>query len=99
MVSDLAGVFVDGTRIELLDRVSNSRMKLLLTRCGDVGKERLSHKFMSEGKWPLRPLRARDDYSHPLRLLNDAEEFVNIDLADFSLKLTAEAVPVHRGCR
>src|SRR5258708_8120262 len=82
MVSDVGGVFVDGTRIELLDRVSNSRMKLLLTRCCDVGKERLPYKFVRKREWLLRPLGAWDDYSHLLGLLDDCEEFVNVDLAD-----------------
>src|SRR5258708_297963 len=53
---------------------------------------------MSEGKWLLRPLGTRDDYSHLLRLLHDAEKFVNVDQADRSQKLKAETAPDHCGC-
>src|SRR5260370_22983493 len=50
---------------------------------------------MGEGEWLLRQLGARDDYSHLLRLLNDAEKFVNVDVADGSQKFKAEAPPDH----
>src|SRR5712692_269384 len=52
---------------------------------------------MSKGKRSLRPLGAWDDYSHLLRLLDDGEEFVNVDLANRSQKLKAETAPDHRG--
>ena len=54
---------------------------------------------MSKGKGSLRPLGARDDYPHLLRLLEDGEEFVNVDPARRSQKLKAEAAPDHRGGR
>src|SRR6266849_6439062 len=52
---------------------------------------------MSKGKRTLRPLGARDDYPHLLRLLDDGEEFVNVDLANHSQKLKAETPSDHRG--
>ena len=52
---------------------------------------------MGEGERLLGPLGARDDYSHPLRLLDDGEKFVNVDLADLGQKLKAETAPDHRG--
>ncbi len=54
---------------------------------------------MSKGKRSLWPLGAWDDYPHLLRLLDDGEEFVNVDLADRSQKLKAETAPNHRCCR
>src|ERR1700730_8980129 len=54
---------------------------------------------MGEGEWLLLPLGVRDDYSHPLRLLDDGEKFVDVDLADRAQKLKAETAPDHRGSR
>jgi len=48
----------------------------------DAGKQRLTHKFMGEDERPRKSLGARDDYSRLLRLLDDGEKFVNVDLAD-----------------
>src|SRR5271156_3673452 len=42
---------------------------------------------------------AGDDYSHLLRLLEDGEEFVNVDLAGFSQEPETKAAPNHRGSR
>src|SRR5713101_4493842 len=52
---------------------------------------------MGESERLLRPLGARHDYPHLLRLLDDGEEFVNVDLANRSQKLKAETAPDHRG--
>src|SRR5438132_13652052 len=49
---------------------------------------------MGEGEWLLRRL-GGDDYSHLLRLLDNGEKFVNVELADGSKKLKAEAAPDH----
>src|SRR5260370_32404193 len=54
---------------------------------------------MSKGKRSLRPLGAWDDYPHLLRLLDDGEQFVNVDLTDLGQKLKAETAPDHRGSR
>src|ERR1700686_580112 len=54
---------------------------------------------MSKGKRSLRPLGARDDYPHLLRLLDDGKKIVNVDLADRSQQLKAETAPDHRGSR
>src|SRR5882724_8278213 len=59
MVRDISGVFVGGTGIEPLDRVGDDVVQLLSARGRDTGQQRLTHKLMGEGKWPLRPLRAR----------------------------------------
>jgi hypothetical protein len=48
MVSDLRGALVDGTRIDQLDRIGESRMQAL-SACGrDAGKQRLTDQFMGE---------------------------------------------------
>src|SRR6266576_97337 len=52
---------------------------------------------MAESKRALRPLGARDDHSHLLRLLNDSKEFVNADLADSAQKPETETAPDYRG--
>src|SRR5260370_4691049 len=52
---------------------------------------------MGEGERLLGSLGAGDDYSHLLRLLDDGEKFVNVDLAGRSQKLKAETSPDHRG--
>src|SRR6266404_257969 len=54
---------------------------------------------MGEGEGVLGPLGARDDYSHPLRLLEDGEESVNVDLANLRQEAEAEAAPDHCGGR
>src|SRR5690348_2359121 len=55
---------------------------------------------MSEGERLLGSLGAGDDYSHLLRLLDDGEKFINVDLAGRSQKLKAETAPDHRsGCQ
>src|ERR1022692_2283795 len=96
MVSDLPGVLVDGTGIDQLDRIGNSSVQMLATRRRNAGQQSLTHQLMGKGEWLLWPLGTRDDYSHLLRLLDDGEEFVNIDLADLSQKPEAEATPDHR---
>jgi hypothetical protein len=53
-------------------------------RGADAGKQRLTHKFMGEDRRPGKSLGARDDYPHLLRLFQDGEKFVNLDLADGS---------------
>src|SRR5580704_6665423 len=70
MVSDLPRA-LDGPAIEPFDRIGDGRMQVLSARGRDAGKERLPHKFMGEFEWLLGSLGARDDYSHPLRLLDD----------------------------
>src|SRR4029077_3713228 len=97
MVRDLSGALVDGLRIETLDRVRDSSVQLLLTRGRDAGKQGLTHQFMAEGKRPFRPLGARHDYSHLLRLLDDRKKLINVDLADPGQKLKAETASDHRG--
>src|ERR1700730_12467782 len=52
---------------------------------------------MAEGKRPLRPLGARDNDSHLLRLLDDGKEFINVDLAASAQKSEAEPAPDYRG--
>src|SRR6266481_3630966 len=52
---------------------------------------------MGEGERLLGSLGARHNYSHPLRLLDHGEKFVNVDLADRSQKLKAETSPDHCG--
>src|ERR1700730_8164187 len=54
---------------------------------------------MAERERPLRPLGARDDYSHLLRLLDDGKKFVDVDSADPGQKLKAETASDHRGGR
>src|SRR5260370_40919629 len=54
---------------------------------------------MCEGERCFRTFRARDDYSHPLCLLDDGEKFVDIDLADGGQKFEVEAAPDHCSCR
>src|SRR5260370_19387671 len=54
---------------------------------------------MSKGKRSLRPLGAWDDYPHLQRLLDDGEQFVNVDLTDLGQKLKAETAPDHRCSR
>src|ERR1700751_3683998 len=84
MINDLPGVLFKGIRIEPLDRICDARVQALSAWGRDVGKQRLTDKFMGEGKWSLRPLGAGDDYPHLLRLLDGGKEFVNVDLADRS---------------
>src|SRR6516165_6435900 len=52
---------------------------------------------MGEGIRPFRTLGAGDDYSHLLRLLDDGEEFVKVNLADPTQKLKAETASYHSG--
>src|SRR5712692_9692700 len=52
---------------------------------------------MCEGERWLRLLWDRADYPHLLRLLDDGEKFVNVNLADGGEKFKAEAAPDHRG--
>src|SRR5229473_2206878 len=54
---------------------------------------------MRESKRLIGSLGVRNDYSHPQRLLNDGEDFVNVDLADSGQKLKAETAPDHCGGR
>src|SRR5260370_22424389 len=99
MVSDLPGALVDGTGIEPLDRVGDAGVQSLLAWGRDAGKEGLTHEFMGEGERLRGPLGARHNYSYLLRLLDNGEEFVNVDLAARSEKLKAETAPDHRGGR
>src|SRR5271168_2112249 len=99
MVSDISGALVDGTGIDQLNRIGDSRVQALSAWARDVSKQCLTDKFMAEGKWPLRAFGAGDDHSHPLRLLDDVEKFVNIDLANRAQKLKAETAADHRCCR
>src|SRR5271156_4650390 len=82
MVRDLPSVLIDGTWIQPLDCFSDARVQELSARGRDAGQQSLPHQFMGEGKRLFRSLGARDYYSHLLRLLDDGEEFVNVDLAD-----------------
>src|SRR6266853_4118427 len=50
---------------------------------------------MRESKGLLGSLGVRNDYSHPQRLLDDGENFVNVDLADSGQKLKAETATDH----
>src|ERR1700692_896069 len=52
---------------------------------------------MGEGERLLRSLRAGDDYSHLLGLLEHREEFVKTDPADLSEEPEAKATPDYRG--
>src|SRR6266436_6667259 len=54
---------------------------------------------MSKSKRSLRPLGAWDDYPHLLRLLDDGEQFVNVDPTARGQKLKAETAPDHRRSR
>src|SRR6266851_8544262 len=55
---------------------------------------------MRESKRLLGSLGVQNDYSHPQRLLDDGENFVNVDLADSGQKLKAETAPDHcSGCQ
>src|ERR1700730_1741324 len=93
MARDLAGAFADCTRIGQLDRVGDARMQLLLTWGRNAHKQRLTYKLVGEGKRLLRSLRARDDYSHLLRLFDDGKKIVNVDQAHAGQKLKAETAP------
>src|ERR1700691_698423 len=99
MISDLSGTLVDGTGIDQLDRIGNTSVQMLSTRRRNADQQRLTHQLMGKGEGLFRPLGTRDDYPHLLRLLDDAEESVNVDLADLSEKLEAEVTPNHRGSR
>src|ERR1700693_3530052 len=81
MVGDVFGTDADTTGLELLDRIRDAGVQTLLARGRDAGKESLTHKFVTESEWPLRPLRAWDDYSHLLGFFDDREEFVDLYLA------------------
>src|SRR6266852_4001193 len=50
---------------------------------------------MRESKRLLGSLGIRNDYSHPQRLLDDGEDFVNVDLANSGQKLKAETATDH----
>src|SRR5580692_2549460 len=76
MVSDVSGAFDGRACMEPLDRVSNAGVQLLSPRGGDLGKQRLTHKLMGEGKRPVRALGTWDDYSHLLRLLDGGETII-----------------------
>src|SRR5258706_16253140 len=52
---------------------------------------------MAEGKGPLRPLGAGDDYSHLLGFFDHVEKLVDVDLADRGQQLKTETAPDHRG--
>src|SRR5216683_2987148 len=54
---------------------------------------------MRESKRLLWSLGVRNDYSHPQRLLDHGENFVNVDLADSGQKLKAETAPDHSSGR
>src|SRR5260370_42484628 len=55
---------------------------------------------MAEGKRPLRPLGARDDYSHLLGLLDGGEKLVDVNLADPRKQFKTETAPDHSsGCQ
>ena len=77
-----ASALADIIGMEPRDRVGDAGMQVLSARSRDAGKQRLTHKFMREGEWVLGRFGARDDYSHLLRLLDDGEQFVNVDLAN-----------------
>src|ERR1700737_2722577 len=95
MVGDLPGALVGGAGREPLDRLGDDGVQSLLARSRDTGKQRLRTKLMGEGERLLGSFRARDDDSHLLRLLDDGEELVNVDLADRAQKLKAETAPDH----
>src|SRR5260370_4272590 len=54
---------------------------------------------MGEGERLLRSFGASDDYPHLLRLLEDGEKFVNVDLADLRQEPEAKATSDHSGIR
>ena len=83
--------------MEPRDRVGDAGMQVLPARSRDAGQQRLTHEFVGEDERPPKSLGARDDYSHLLRLLDDGEKFVHLDLADGSQKFKAEAAPDYRG--
>src|SRR5216683_4816361 len=95
MVGDLPSALAGGAGREPLDRLGDDGMQSLLARSRDTGKQRLTHELMGEGERLLGSFRARDDDSHLLRLLDDGEELVNVDLADRAQKLKAETAPYH----
>jgi hypothetical protein len=95
MVNDLPGALFDGTGTEPLDRIGDTGVQALFARGRDAGKQSLSHKFMGEGERLFGSLGARDDYSHLLRLIDDGEKFVYVDLARRSQKLKAETASDH----
>src|SRR6202051_5161866 len=90
---------MDRNMEETLFRIKGDRLYRARTAALRISSRLPSHKFMSKGKWSLRPLGAWDDYPHLLRLLDDVKEFVNVDLADRSQKVKAEAAPDHRRSR
>src|SRR6266481_4863066 len=63
MVSDLPRALVEGIGIKPLGRVGDEGVQLLSPRGRDAGKQRLTHKFMGEGKRLLESRGVRDDYS------------------------------------
>src|SRR5258706_8274816 len=97
VVRDVTGALLDASGIELLDRVGDTSVQSLLACSRDARKQGLTHQFMAEGKWPLRSLGARDNDSHPLRLLDDVEKIVSVVFADRGQQLKTETTPDHRG--
>src|SRR6202051_2658523 len=90
---------MDRNMEETLFRIKGDRLYRARTAALRISSRLPSHKFMSKGKRSLRPLGARDDHPHLLRLLDDGEEFVDIDLACRSQKLKAETAPDECGGR
>jgi hypothetical protein len=84
MVDDVSGTLAHGGGMEPLDRAGDIRVQSLLARRRDASQQRLTDKFMAEGKRPLRAFGARDYYSHLLGLLEDPEKLVNVYLDDLS---------------
>src|SRR5580692_11130617 len=99
MVSDLPGALIDGTGIDQLDRVDDAGVQPLPAWGRDACKQGLTHKLMGEGERLVGSLGAGDDYSHLLRLLDDGEKLVNVDLAGRSKQFKAETAPDNRGGR
>src|SRR5260370_29933009 len=60
LVSDVSGAFDGRACMEPLDRVSTAGVQLRSPRGRDLGKQRLTHKLMGEGKRPVRALETRD---------------------------------------
>src|SRR5262245_61844488 len=96
MVGDVASTLVEGMRIKPLDRLGDADVQSLLAWDCYAGEERLTHKFMAEGKGPLRPFGTGDDDSHLLGFLDDDEKLVHVDLADLAQQLKTETAPDHR---
>jgi hypothetical protein len=86
-----------GDGIYPLNGLSDDAVKPLSAEERDSGQQRLAHQFMDEVERSLGPVGTRDDYSHLLRRLDDAEKFINVGLAHFAQKLKAETAS-DNGC-